>query len=96
MEKHFGFTTSTITLAVIIMFLCVELFGSHGGFAKKLQGVKLNDLMDRYFTFYSLNIKNLASTFKHGNFQHGPLGNVIYGNVHIIISKTRFIEGLFI
>ncbi len=52
------------------MFLCGDLFGSHRGFAKKLQGVKLDNLMDRYFMFYSLNIK-------HGNFQHGPLGNVM-------------------
>ncbi len=77
MEKNFGGTTSTITLAANIMFLCVELFGFHGGFAKKLQGVKLDDLMDIYFMFYSLNIKNLMSTFKHGNFQHGPLGNIM-------------------
>lgn len=47
------------------------------GLQKKLQGVKLDDLMDRYFMFYSLNIKKLASTFKHGNFQHSPLGNVM-------------------
>jgi hypothetical protein len=76
-EKNFGGTTSTITLATNIMFLCVELFGSHGGFAKKLQGAKLGDLMDRYFMFYSFNINNLVSTFKHGNFQHGPLVNVM-------------------
>jgi len=69
-EKNFGGTTSTITLVANIMFLCVDLFGSHRGFAKKLQGVKLDNLMDRYFMFYSLNIK-------HGNFQHGPLGNVM-------------------
>ncbi len=77
MEFFFGMTTSTITLVANIMFLCVELFGSHGGFAKKLQWAKLDDLMDRYLTFYSLNVKNLASTFKHGNFQHGPLGNIM-------------------
>jgi hypothetical protein len=69
-EKNFGGTTSTITLVANIMFLCVELFGSHGGFAKKLQGVKLDNLMDRYFMFYSINIK-------HRYFQHGPLGNVM-------------------
>jgi len=70
-EKNFGGITSTITLVANIMFLCVELFGSHGGFAKKLQGVKLDNLMDRYFTFYSFNIKNM------GTFNMGPLGNIM-------------------
>jgi len=36
-------TTSTIILVSNIMFLCVELFGSRGGFAKKLQWAKLDE-----------------------------------------------------
>ncbi len=43
----------------------------------KLQGVNLHGLMDRFFTFFSSNIQNLVSAFRHGNCRHGPLDNIL-------------------
>ncbi len=33
--------------------------------------------MDKYSTLSSPNIENLVSSFKHGNFGHGPLDNIL-------------------
>jgi hypothetical protein len=76
-EKNPGATTSTIALATDKKILSHELFVFSETPPLKLQWANLHGLMDRFSTFSSPSIKNLVSTFQHGNFRHGPLDNIL-------------------
>ncbi len=60
------------------------LFDSTEPTTTKLQGTQLHGLMDKFFTFFSPNIKNLVSSFRHGNFGHGPLDNILQLKRHCL------------
>jgi len=64
-------------LATSKTFLNQELFNSNEPTITKLQGTQLRGLMDIFSTFFSSNIKNFVSSFRHGNFGHGPLDNIL-------------------
>ncbi len=76
-EKNPIATTLTIVLAINKTLLNHGLFGSSEPTTTKLQQAHLRGLIDRFLTFFSPNIKNLVSTFKHGNVRHGPLDNIL-------------------
>jgi hypothetical protein len=64
-------------LATSKTFLNQELFGSNEPNITKLQGTQLYGLMDIFSTLSSSNIKNFVSSFRHGNFGHGPLDKIL-------------------
>jgi hypothetical protein len=48
------------------MFLSQHLFNKDGeGSTKLLKGEKLHQVMDKFLTFYSFNVRNLVASFKH-------------------------------
>jgi len=76
-EKNPSVATSAIALVVSKKIMNHELFVSSETPPMKLQGANLHGLVDRFSTLSSPNIKNLVSTFQHGNSGHGPLDNIL-------------------
>jgi len=64
-------------LATNKTFLNQELFIFSEPTITKLEWTQLHGLMDIFSTLSSSNIKNFVSSFKYGNFGHGPLDNIL-------------------
>jgi hypothetical protein len=77
LEKNPCVTTLAIALVTSKTFLSHELFVFSETPTMKLQGANFHGLMDRFSTFFSPNIKNLVSSFWHGNSKHSPLDNIL-------------------
>ncbi len=77
LEKNPCATTLAIALVTSKTYLSHELFVFSETPKMKLQGANFHGLMDRFFTFSSPNIKNLVSSFWHGNSRHSPLDNIL-------------------
>jgi hypothetical protein len=77
LEKNLRATISAIALAASKTFLSHELFVFSETPTMKLQRANFHGLMDRFSTFSSPDINNLFSSFRHGNFGHGPLDNIL-------------------
>ncbi len=77
LEKNPWATTLAIALVTSKTFLSHELFVFSETPKMKLQGANFHGLMGRFSTFSSPNIKNLVSSFWHGNSRHSPLDNIL-------------------
>jgi hypothetical protein len=77
LEKNLRATISAIALAASKTFLSHELFVFSETPTMKLQRANFHGLMGRFSTFSSPDIKNLFSSFQHGNFGHGLLDNIL-------------------
>jgi len=69
-------TTLVIALVLSRTFSSLESKNCGQSSIRKLQGVHLHGLMDKFSTFFSPNIKKLVLALKHGNFRQGPLDNI--------------------
>jgi len=70
--------TSTITMARSKTFLTKQLLNEDGeGLMEFLKGDKLHQVMDKFMTLCSPNIKNLVALFKHHPSNKEEIDNIL-------------------
>jgi len=70
--------TSTITMVRSKTFLIEHLLNEDGeGLVEFLKGDKLHQVMDKFMTLCSPNIKNLVALFKHHPSNKGETDNIL-------------------
>ncbi len=70
--------TSTITMATSKTFLVEHLLNEDGeGLVEFMKNNKLHQVMDKFMTLCSCNIKNLVASFRHHIINKGEIDNIL-------------------
>jgi hypothetical protein len=94
LEKNPCATISAIVWATSKTFLNHELFVFIETPTMKLQGANFHGLVDKFFTFSSPNIKNLISSFWHGNSGCDPLDNILELKEIVLTTTSKTMSSL--